>query len=88
MFADADDKATASSIEAGSGTAPPLDEVMWEYKWENEEGVELHGPFSSTQMLEWTESGYVDMQDFMLLIIMLLSCDCMVISCDWYVAIV
>ena len=65
MFADADEEPTTSSIAPGSGsahtassTAPSLEEVMWEYKWENEEGVELHGPFSSSQMLEWTESGY------------------------------
>jgi len=65
MFADADEEPITSSITPGSGsahtgssTAPSLEEVMWEYKWENEEGVELHGPFSSSQMLEWTESGY------------------------------
>jgi len=65
MFADADEEPITSSITPGSGsahtgssTAQSLEEVMWEYKWENEEGVELHGPFSSSQMLEWTESGY------------------------------
>ncbi|OCT64549.1 hypothetical protein XELAEV_18045648mg [Xenopus laevis] len=34
------------------------DEVMWEYKWENKDGVELYGPFSSTQMQEWVDQGY------------------------------
>ena len=54
MFAD-DDQPTTSMA---TGSAPLLDEVMWEYKWENKEEAELHGPFSSTQMLEWAESGY------------------------------
>lgn len=27
-----------------------LDEVLWEYKWENTAGAELYGPFSSSQM--------------------------------------
>lgn len=54
MFAD-DDQPTTSMA---TGSTPLLDEVMWEYKWENKEEAELHGPFSSTQMLEWAESGY------------------------------
>ena len=33
------------------------DEVMWEYRWKNEEGEEMHGPFSSTQMSEWVTNG-------------------------------
>lgn len=31
------------------------EEVAWEYKWENTEEAEIHGPFSSTQMAEWVE---------------------------------
>lgn len=34
------------------------DEVMWEFKWKNEEDAEVHGPHSSTKMLEWQESGF------------------------------
>ncbi|KAG8433456.1 hypothetical protein GDO86_017655 [Hymenochirus boettgeri] len=34
------------------------DEVMWEYKWENKEGAELYGPFTSTQMQDWVDQGY------------------------------
>ncbi|OCT61829.1 CD2 antigen cytoplasmic tail-binding protein 2 [Xenopus laevis] len=34
------------------------DDVMWEYKWENKDGLELYGPFSSTQMQEWVDQGY------------------------------
>ena len=33
------------------------DEVMWEYKWE-EKDEEIHGPHSSSEMLQWTEDGY------------------------------
>lgn len=42
--------------EGGGGGL--LGEVSWEYKWDNEEGAELHGPFNSTQMSEWVDSGY------------------------------
>ena len=43
----------------GGGGGGLLGEVSWEYKWDNEEGAELHGPFNSTQMSEWADSGYV-----------------------------
>ncbi|XP_051573678.1 CD2 antigen cytoplasmic tail-binding protein 2-like [Myxocyprinus asiaticus] len=33
-------------------------EVMWEYKWDNEENSELYGPFSSQQMQDWVDEGY------------------------------
>ena len=53
MFAD-----TVTSTESAA-VAPPLSlsEVQWEYKWAREEGAEVHGPFSSTQMAQWVESG-------------------------------
>ncbi|KAM3598985.1 uncharacterized protein V6R79_025193 [Siganus canaliculatus] len=34
------------------------DEVLWEYKWENEEGSEIYGPFTSQQMQDWVDEGY------------------------------
>lgn len=34
------------------------DEVMWEYKWEDKDGEEIHGPYSSSEMLKWTEDDY------------------------------
>ncbi|KAJ8402643.1 hypothetical protein AAFF_G00367260 [Aldrovandia affinis] len=34
------------------------DEVMWEYKWENDGKSELYGPFSSQQMQDWVDEGY------------------------------
>lgn len=50
---------------AGSRTEQPStsaasaasDEVLWEYKWK-EDDSELHGPFNSSQMLEWQEGGF------------------------------
>lgn len=33
-----------------------LDEVLWEYKWENNDQAKMHGPFTSTQMSEWVEN--------------------------------
>ena len=34
------------------------DAVKWEYKWEDSEDAEIHGPYTSTQMSEWKEEGY------------------------------
>lgn len=34
------------------------DEVMWEYKWDNEENSEVYGPFTSQQMQDWVDEGY------------------------------
>ncbi|XP_045172749.2 CD2 antigen cytoplasmic tail-binding protein 2 homolog [Mercenaria mercenaria] len=34
------------------------DEVMWEYKWEDKDDAEIHGPYSSSEMLKWSEDGY------------------------------
>ncbi len=31
--------------------------VMWEYKWK-ETDSELHGPFTSKQMMNWADEGY------------------------------
>merc|ERR1711913_177423 len=35
-----------------------LDEIMWEFKWENVEEAEVHGPHSSEKMHQWQESGF------------------------------
>lgn len=56
MFSD--ELPAPSSEGAGSKGGPaPSDEVMWEYRWENKDGEKVHGPFTSTQMLEWVTSG-------------------------------
>ncbi|CAK6961129.1 CD2 antigen cytoplasmic tail-binding protein 2 [Scomber scombrus] len=34
------------------------DEVMWEYRWENEDKSEIYGPFTSQQMQGWVDEGY------------------------------
>ncbi len=36
---------------------PVLDEVTWEYRWEDKEDSDIHGPYNSTQMSEWKENG-------------------------------
>ncbi|XP_060579134.1 CD2 antigen cytoplasmic tail-binding protein 2 homolog isoform X4 [Ruditapes philippinarum] len=33
-------------------------EVMWEYKWEDKDDEEIHGPYLSSEMLKWSEDGY------------------------------
>jgi CD2 antigen cytoplasmic tail-binding protein 2 len=37
-----------------------LDEIMWEFKWENTEESEIHGPHTSDKMHQWQESGFFD----------------------------
>jgi CD2 antigen cytoplasmic tail-binding protein 2 len=33
--------------------------AMWEYKWIDTDDTDtIHGPFSSNEMLEWSESGH------------------------------
>ncbi|XP_003383440.1 PREDICTED: CD2 antigen cytoplasmic tail-binding protein 2-like [Amphimedon queenslandica] len=56
MFSD--DVPSTSKGETSSGPPPLSDEVMWEYRLKNEEDEEIHGPFSSTQMKEWTENDH------------------------------
>ena len=34
------------------------DEVMWEYKWENKDDVEIYGPYSNSCMDSWKEQGF------------------------------
>ena len=57
MFADTSEQGTGDAPSGSSPTSAVSNEVMWEYKWENKEEAELHGPFSSTQMSEWVENG-------------------------------
>ena len=35
-----------------------LECVMWEYKWDNTDDAEIHGPFTSVQMTEWVKNRY------------------------------
>ncbi len=57
MFDDAVPEGAGSAV-GGHAPSSVLDEVMWEYKWSNkEEGEELHGPFSSSQMMQWVNEG-------------------------------
>jgi len=44
-------------VTASSSSTTSLS-VMWEYKWEDTEGAEVHGPFTSAEMLAWTIDGY------------------------------
>ncbi|XP_063791552.1 CD2 antigen cytoplasmic tail-binding protein 2 [Pseudophryne corroboree] len=53
MFADEVEEDSLETKEART-----VDEVLWEYKWENKEGAELYGPFTSSQMQDWVDQGY------------------------------
>ena len=46
----------ASSSDAALSSEPV--EEMWEYRWEDKSDAEIHGPFTSLQMLEWTQEDY------------------------------
>lgn len=35
-----------------------MDETTWQYKWKNDKEAEEYGPYSSTQMLQWTNEGH------------------------------
>lgn len=58
MFADDFD---STSKPSSSKTVEEEDtgskEVMWEFKWK-QDTEEVHGPHSSTQMLQWVKDGY------------------------------
>jgi len=54
---------SAKPLPTPDPTEKPLDidsEVMWEFKWEDTDDAEVHGPHSSTKMLKWQESGFFD----------------------------
>ncbi|KAM4698414.1 CD2 antigen cytoplasmic tail-binding protein 2 [Rhinophrynus dorsalis] len=54
MFAD---EVEEEKLEKKGGSVL-VDEILWEYKWENKEGAELYGPFTSSQMQDWVDQGY------------------------------
>lgn len=50
------------SKETKTKTAAKTDEidneVYWQYKWDTEKNSQLYGPYSSSEMLDWTSQGY------------------------------
>lgn len=54
MFADEVEEKKLAAKEA----VRTADAVLWEYKWENKDGAELYGPFTSAQMQDWVDDGY------------------------------
>lgn len=46
------------TTDEGTKTTEDSDEVMWEYKWEDKDDEEIHGPHTSSEMFTWTEDGY------------------------------
>ncbi len=51
MFSDIKPSAVGG---ASTSVGVASDEVMWEYKWTNED-EKIRGPFTSTEMTEWQE---------------------------------
>jgi len=68
MFADSLDEAKVQNgkenkSENKTDNKPPkmlVDEVMWEFKWEDDPGAEVHGPHDSETMFKWQDSGFFD----------------------------
>jgi len=63
MFADEETTASTSKDKpsTSSGTKAQEDDdqnVSWEFKWEDKDDAQIYGPYSSQDMLEWTQSGY------------------------------
>ncbi|XP_028310616.1 CD2 antigen cytoplasmic tail-binding protein 2 [Gouania willdenowi] len=59
MFGNEFDEKVGSKAEKQEDDGTRVsDEVMWEYKWVNEEGSEIYGPFTSQQMQDWVDDGY------------------------------
>ncbi|KAI1292043.1 CD2 antigen cytoplasmic tail-binding protein 2 -like protein [Halotydeus destructor] len=55
MFGDADCQPSTST-----GRVSAEDSVQWEFKWENTEEAEKHGPVSNDQMKVWQGEGYFE----------------------------
>lgn len=53
-----EDNSTNNNVDTTSTKAD--DEVMWEFKWENEESAAIYGPHPSSEMLRWVEEGYFE----------------------------
>ncbi|XP_061567838.1 CD2 antigen cytoplasmic tail-binding protein 2 [Cololabis saira] len=59
MFGDKfDEKAGGKEDKDGKDDERVSDEVMWEYRWDNEDKSEVYGPFTSQQMQGWVDEGY------------------------------
>lgn len=55
MFAEDDNEVSKTKVSAFNSET-----VMWEFKWEDKEDAEIHGPFSNEQMMKWQNEGYFE----------------------------
>jgi hypothetical protein len=37
-----------------------MTQVKWEYRWEDSDTAEIHGPHTSAAMQQWKEGGFFD----------------------------
>nr|XP_020501379.1 CD2 antigen cytoplasmic tail-binding protein 2 [Labrus bergylta]XP_020501380.1 CD2 antigen cytoplasmic tail-binding protein 2 [Labrus bergylta] len=59
MFADKFDETLGNSKDKQEEEDKIVtDEILWEYRWENEDNSEVYGPFTSQQMQDWVDDGY------------------------------
>lgn len=56
MFSDVASTSSGGGA-TGDGKDRLTDEVMWEYRWKNEDTEDIHGPFTSSQMSQWNSEG-------------------------------
>ncbi|KAG1667080.1 CD2 antigen cytoplasmic tail-binding protein 2 [Nymphon striatum] len=52
------DTSTKDATDNTQEVSEISDEVMWEFKWEDKEDEDIHGPHSSTEMQCWVEEEY------------------------------
>lgn len=46
--------------ETAKEDATKTNSVQWEFKWENDDKAEIHGPHSSSEMQDWVNNGYFE----------------------------
>ncbi|OTF78285.1 CD2 antigen cytoplasmic tail-binding protein 2-like protein, partial [Euroglyphus maynei] len=58
MFSDDFDDKKASSSKMM--TSADESKTCWEYRWEDKDDAQIYGPYTSEDMLNWTNQGYFD----------------------------
>lgn len=49
---------TVKETENSEKDGDKVDEVMWEFKWSQNETAEIYGPHTTEQMYAWAKEGY------------------------------
>lgn len=60
MFSDDFDSNKKAEQNKTTESNETNNEVFWEYKWEDTDGAQIYGPYSSKDMLNWVKEGYFE----------------------------